>query len=79
MQWAADASQKSTCPFFTTVLPAFTVAVNATTVPDATLATGVPADETVSVVVVAAAARANCGLTEKTMNSMPRRDADHLR
>src|ERR1700686_400930 len=52
----AVASQKLIWPDATGVLPAMTVAVNVTTVPDVTVATAFPAEVTDSVVVVVAGA-----------------------
>jgi hypothetical protein len=52
VQYFAVASQKLTCPVVTAVLPAFTVAVSVTTLPDVTVATVVPPDVTARVVVV---------------------------
>jgi hypothetical protein len=52
VQYLAVASQKATCPGFTTVVPAATVAVSVTTLPEATVVTPAPAAVTVSAVVV---------------------------
>jgi hypothetical protein len=49
-------SQKLTWPGATGELPALTVAVSVTKAPDVTVVTGVPAEETDNVVVVAAGA-----------------------
>ena len=40
MQYASVASQKFTCPVVKDVVPAVTVAVSVTTVPDVTVVTG---------------------------------------
>jgi hypothetical protein len=58
VQLAADASQKFTWPGATAVAPAFTVAVNVTTVPEGTVVTGPPPEVTVIVVVVGVGAAA---------------------
>ena len=60
-QWAAVAPQNATCPVVTGAVPAATVAVSVTTVPDATVVTALPLLVTVSDVVVAEAARAIAG------------------
>jgi hypothetical protein len=51
---AAAASQKSTCPTVTGLLPDFTFAVSATTLPEVTDAIPVPEEVMVRVVVVGA-------------------------
>ena len=56
VQYVAAASQNFTCPIVAGVVPANTVAVNVTTLPDATVVTAPPPDVTARVVVVAAGA-----------------------
>jgi hypothetical protein len=53
VQYVAEASQKLTCPVFTLVEPAITVAVSVTTVPEATVVTEPPPELMARVVVVA--------------------------
>src|SRR6201986_1061817 len=60
VQEAAAASQKLTCPGFSAVALAFTVAVIVTTVPPATEDTALPPEVRESVVTVAWAAIAGC-------------------
>lgn len=52
MQWTAEASQKFTCPTFSAVAPACTVAVSVIAVPDLTVVTALRPEVAVSVVVV---------------------------
>jgi hypothetical protein len=54
VQYAAVASQKFTCPVVTKGVPAFTVAVNVTTLPEATVVTTLPPEVAARVVTVAA-------------------------
>ena len=61
MQYAAVASQKFTCPVVNDVVPAVTVAVSVTTVPDVTVVTGPPAALIVSVIAVDALVCAAAG------------------
>ena len=56
VQYVAVASQNFTCPIVAGVVPAITVAVNVTTLPDSTVVTAPPPDVTARVVVVAAGA-----------------------
>jgi hypothetical protein len=57
-QYFAVASQKLTCPVVTAVLPALTVAVSVTMLPDATVVTVFPPDVNARVVVVGVEANA---------------------
>ncbi len=66
-QYFAEASQKLTLPVVTGVVPAVTVAVRVTTVPEATVDTALPLDVMVRVVVVGAAvATAGDGAVART-------------
>jgi hypothetical protein len=58
VQLLADASQKLTWPTANAVAPAFTVAVNVTTLPTGTVVTTPPPEVTVIVVVVGVGAAA---------------------
>ena len=60
VQWVAVASQKFTCPGVTGLLPAVTVAVSVTTLPDVTVVTELPPEVTARVVVVVASAAQAC-------------------
>ncbi|MFP5207849.1 MAG: hypothetical protein ACLGRW_01020 [Acidobacteriota bacterium] len=59
VQYFADASQNFTCPTVTAALPAFTVALSVTTLPEATVVTVVPPDVKASVTVVGVEADAS--------------------
>jgi hypothetical protein len=54
VQWVAAALQKLTWPTVTGVVPASTVAVSVTTLPEVSVVTALPPEATASVVVVAA-------------------------
>jgi len=51
-QYAAEASQKFTCPTVSVAVPAVTVAVSVTTLPEATVVTGMPPEVIAKVVVI---------------------------
>lgn len=68
VQYLAEASQKFTCPVFTLVAPAITVAVSVTTLPEATVVTEPPPELTARVVVVAPPPAQACGATAKKNN-----------
>src|SRR5258708_39556758 len=76
-QWAAAASQKFTVPGVTGVAPGVTRtdAVNVTSLPEATVVTGIPAEVTASVVVVGAGA-ALAALTRQALQNRKRAVAD---
>ena len=61
VQYVAVASQKFTCPAVNEVVPAVTVAVSVTTVPDVTVVTWLPAAVTASVIAVDAPVCAAAG------------------
>jgi hypothetical protein len=68
-QWAAAASQKSTCPGVTGVVPAITVAVSVITLPDETVVTALPPLVMASVTVVAG--RAETGMQAARSQTKP--------
>jgi hypothetical protein len=72
-QWVAAASQKFTWPTVTGVIPAFTVAVSVTTLPETTVVTTLPSELTASVVVVTtcAAAATERAPTRRSRASLP--------
>jgi hypothetical protein len=71
VQYVAAASQKVTCPMVTGVVPAVTVAVSVTTLPEEIVVTALPAEVTPRVVVVttelaAAGSAANSNVANRT-------------
>jgi hypothetical protein len=73
VQDIAVASQKFTSPTVTGVVPAVTVAVNVTTLPDVTVETALPPEVTVKVVTVAAIATVDVTAISPAMSRTRRR------
>jgi hypothetical protein len=66
VQYVAAASQKVTCPMVTGVVPAVTVAVSVTTLPEEIVVTALPAEVVVTTELAAAGSAANSNVANRT-------------